>query len=531
MNRAALYLRLSKEDAEKTREGDDSGSIQNQRLLLLDYAKSRHYMVEDIYIDEDYSGMYEDRPEFERLIKNAKLGKFDLVLCKSQSRFTRNMQHSEKYLEELFPMLGIRFIGVVDGTDTEMSSNKKARQINGLVNDWYVEDLSNNIRQVFQKKMKAGQNLAAFPTYGYLKDPEDKYKLVIDPEAAETVRYIYSLCLEGYSIISITQILSEEKIATPTQYKINQKMNYVNPHSFYTEKGIWSATTVCRILKNKTYLGDLIQGREKKVSYKSRKIVTQPEEEWIVVKNHHEPIVSEEEFNQVQSLLKQRRRTSKTNEGKARACHLFSGKIKCMDCGSTMTKTSGRLAGGYDYFLCQLFKKTKTAQCSRHSIRYDILKDSIAEEIKKVISLCLSDQETLSDIKKYMKQCNREEAEYQRNRKEITKTEAKILWNQKAVSDLYLDKAKGILSEAEFLSLKKAIQENTASLLEKKKKLLQKNEKLKRIMKTSEDFGKQLENYGKALELSYEMVNDFISVIEIGETKEGMQEIRIYWNV
>lgn len=531
MNRAALYLRLSKEDADKTREGDDSGSIKNQRLLLLDYAENHHFTVEDLYIDEDYSGMYEDRPEFERLIHNARLGKFDIVLCKSQSRFTRNMQHSEKYLEELFPVLGIRFIGVVDGVDTESVSNKKARQINGLVNDWYVEDLSNNIRQVFQKKMKEGQNLAPFPTYGYLKDPNDKYKLVIDPEAADTVKFIYSLCLKGYSIISIAQLLSEKKIATPTQYKAAQKMNYVNPHSFYTEKGIWSATTVYRILNNRTYLGCLIQGREKKVSYKSRKIITLPEEQWIIIEKHHEAIISEEDFNQVQALLKQRRRSSKSHGGKKSCCHLYSGKIKCSDCGSTMTKTSGRLAGGYDYFLCQLFKKTKSTQCSRHSIRYDKLTACISDEIKKVIQACISDSEILYDLKKSLKQENKKEKQYQRNQMERSKNEAELSVSRKALSELYLDKTKGIVTETEFLSLKNSLSDRIAFLEEKNRDYQKENEKLKLYAGTEEDLEMIIRNYADFKELTYEMVHAFISYIEIGETVEEMQEIKIHWNI
>ena len=164
-NRAALYLRLSKEDRDKLTKGDDSASIKNQRLLLTDFALQQDYQIAEVYSDDDESGLFDTRPDFERMITDAKLGKFDIVIAKSQSRFSRNMEHIEKYLHRDFPNLGIRFIGVVDGADTFNMGNKKSRQINGLVNEWYCEDLSGNIRSAFRAKMKAGQFLGASCPY------------------------------------------------------------------------------------------------------------------------------------------------------------------------------------------------------------------------------------------------------------------------------------------------------------------------------------------------------------------------------
>ena len=184
-NRAALYLRLSKEDRDKLTKGDDSASIKNQRLLLTDFALQQDYQIAEVYSDDDESGLFDTRPDFERMITDAKLGKFDIVIAKSQSRFSRNMEHIEKYLHRDFPNLGIRFIGVVDGADTFNMGNKKSRQINGLVNEWYCEDLSGNIRSAFRAKMKAGQYLGASCPYGYIKDPKNHNHLIVDEYAAE----------------------------------------------------------------------------------------------------------------------------------------------------------------------------------------------------------------------------------------------------------------------------------------------------------------------------------------------------------
>ena len=196
--RAALYLRLSKEDKDKMSEGDESASIVNQRLLLKSYADENGYKTVDIYADDDESGLYDDRPEFCRMIADAKENKFDVIIAKSQSRFSRNMEHIEKYLHHDFLNWGIRFIGVTDGADTDDYANKKTRQISGLVNEWYCEDLSKNIRSAFDVKRKEGQFLGASCPYGYCKDGENHNHLVVDPYASKVVKEIYHLYLKGY---------------------------------------------------------------------------------------------------------------------------------------------------------------------------------------------------------------------------------------------------------------------------------------------------------------------------------------------
>ena len=550
MEKAAFYVRLSKEDENKVNRHDNSESIQNQIDLLSDYASRNNIEIESIYIDDDYSGLYEDRPEFERLIANAKLGKFTIVLCKTQSRFTRNMQHSEKYLEELFPLLGIRFIGVVDGVDTDIYANKKTRQINGLVNDWYVEDLSNNIRAVFNRKMKEGQNLAAFPTFGYLKDPKDKHKLIIDDKAADVVRYIYNLSLEGLGVSRIADKLTKEQIATPVQYKKKQGMSYATPNSKYTQKGMWSTSTIKRILNNETYIGWLMQGREKKISYKSKKIIMTPREEWIIVKDHHESIISDEIFYKVQKLLKTRRKScqngmnqnsenqttmdqntannhspSKTINNKNFKPHVFSGKIICKDCKSVMTKTSGRLAHGHDYFICQLAKKSKSAECTRHSIRFDYLEQYVAKEIHKVIYSCLQSKENVEEIRSKIKINNQITNKIAKNLKMININSNEINDNEKALTNLYLDKVKELISEFEYIEMKKIFNENNQLLRDKNKIIEHKNEEYELELARGQDLDSLIIKYENFEKLTFELVNDFISLIEIGEIqKENKQK-------
>ena len=220
--KAALYCRLSEEDKNKLHKTDDSESIQNQKTMLTQYAKEHGWEIYEIYSDDDHAGAARRRPAFNRLLEDAEKRKFDIILCKTQSRFTRELELVEKYIHGLFPIWGIRFIGIVDNADTENKGNKKARQINGLVNEWYLEDMSEFIRSVLKSRRENGLHIGSFALYGYQKDPLQKGHLIIDEEAAAVVREVFSLYANGYGKTAIARILNEEGIPNPTEYKRRQ---------------------------------------------------------------------------------------------------------------------------------------------------------------------------------------------------------------------------------------------------------------------------------------------------------------------
>lgn len=299
MPKAALYCRLSVEDG----TGEESESIRNQRILLIAYAQKNGWEIYDVYEDEDYSGLREDRPAFCRLLQDAKDKKFEIILCKTQSRFTRSAATAEIYLHERFPLWGIRFVTVVDGVDTSKKENKKARQINSLVNEWYCEELSENIRSVLRKKMEMGQFLGNYAPYGYQKDAFDRHHLVVLEEEAKVIRYMAKLYLSGLSCKKIAEQLTLENIPTPSQEKRKRGQDLGRKTCMQ-----WGAGTVRKILKNPVYMGHMVQGREQKISYKSKKTMELPMEKWIVVKNTHEPILSEKTYEKVQKKLAKNRR-------------------------------------------------------------------------------------------------------------------------------------------------------------------------------------------------------------------------------
>ena len=299
--KTAIYCRLSVEDREK--DGQESESIRNQRALLLEYAARRGWVVYDIYADEDYSGLREDRPEFQRLLQDAEQGCFSIILCKTQSRFTRNAITAEKYLHEIFPRWGIRFVTAVDHVDTAFSANKKARQINSLVNEWYSEELSENIRAVFRRKMEEGRFLGNYAPYGYIKDPADRHHLIIDGETAPVVEKIYGLYLSGLSCKMIAEKLTAENIPTPSQTKKSRGQDMGRK-----DCGRWAAGTVRKILRNPVYLGYMVQGKERKISFKEKKVQEMPEKRWIVVRNTHESVINEDIFEEVGRRMAFRRK-------------------------------------------------------------------------------------------------------------------------------------------------------------------------------------------------------------------------------
>lgn len=317
--KAGLYVRLSKEDIRFG--GDESESIENQKKLLVEYAQKKEWEIYDIYADDNMSGKYSDeddkREGFHRLLGDAEAGRFDIVLCKTQSRFSRNASVVEKYVEQLFREWNVRFVTLVDNADNFDTRNKKARQINSLVNEWFLEDLSENIKEVYLYKMKRGEYLAPFAPFGYVKDANVRNHLLKDEKLGSVVSEIFDMYLSGLSGEKIAASLNARGVPSPSEV-IGKNANK------------WRGDSVYRILKNRAYIGSTRQHLEETYSYKSRRRRKIPPEEQIEVKNTHEALVDEEIFMLVQKKLSARRAKS------VRKRALFSGVLVCGECGKNM---------------------------------------------------------------------------------------------------------------------------------------------------------------------------------------------------
>lgn len=441
--KVAIYVRLSKEDDDVRKQSggkQESESIQNQKSLLIKYAVERGYDIYNIYTDEDYSGADRDRPAFNQLIQDASEHKFDIVLAKSQSRFTRDMELVERYLHGKFPEWGIRFIAVVDHADTDDASNKKARQINGLINEWYLEDLSINVRTVLNHKCQSGQHIGSFAPYGYAKDPADHNHLVIDPVAAAVVRRIFQMVLSGYGATRIAKTLNEEGIPNPTLYKQQQGLNFT-PGQDSRVPGLWSTASIRYILTNQTYTGDLVQGRHKKASYKSKKILVVPKDKWIIVPNTHEPIIPREMFEQVQRLCYERV-VPCFYSGAARP---LSKKVFCSCCGGSMQVCGN--GKQYRYLRCRIHTY-KPSLCPNRSISLDALDAIVLQRIGQRLSELLdSDKLNFSTFtREAEEQADALQRELDRLKKERQK-------RQDSLASLYQDHTAGTVNDAVFAQL------------------------------------------------------------------------------
>ena len=519
--KVAIYARLSREDDYKLHENDESESIQNQKSMLINYAIEKNWDIYNIYCDEDYSGIDSERPEFNKLLEDAKKHKFDIVLCKTQSRFTRDMEIVEKYLHNKFTIWNIRFVSLIDHVDTLDKGNKKSRQINGLVNEWYLEDLSENIRKTFDIKRKQGLHIGSFVCYGYKRSPDNKNKLVADKEVSDVIKLIFNLYEQGKGVTKIAQILNDKGILTPTKYKQSQGINFKNQgkNTLY-----WCESTVSKILKNEVYIGNLVQGYNKKVSYKSKKMKNQPKSQWIIVENTHEPIITKEQFYKVQELFKRKTRRCKNGE-----VHLFANKLVCLDCGTKLYKCQNDR--GYIYFSCKGSKKLYD-NCTTHSIGYENLKNLVTEKIREKI-LAFYNFDNISDDL-FISNDNLNKTKLLEKKVDMLSKEMEDI--NKAIKELYLNKVSGKVPEdvfdelnSSFLSDKSAKQKELEKVQNDLSSLKEKESNSKFIKEQKE---KIINHFKDFKELNYDIVNSFIDYIEIGEKdkQKNSQDVVIHWN-
>ena len=517
--RVAIYCRLSQEDRKKYNDINESESIQNQKAMLLKYVNEKKWELYDIYFDDDYSGMDAKRPAWNRLLKDAENKKFDIIVCKTQSRFTRDMEMVEKYLNYKFRLWGIRFIAIVDNVDTNIQGGKKARQINGLVNQWYVEDTSESIKSSLKIMREEGKYIASTPLYGYLRDARDKSKIVIDPEASQVVKRIFDMYYyKDIGSEMIANILNNEGILPPAKYK---KEKLIPTYNHYNMSDFWNGATIRRILKNRVYTGDMVQGTTTKPDIKSKKTVQVPKEKWVIVENTHEPIISKELFMCVQKKFKDK----KTYVNRQNVSYLFSGKLRCQNCDSTMQRR--KCHGVTPYYRCRhSFNPAK--QCSNeYRIQYDNLYNIILYKIKEKIDNYCDFEKVENKLKE-----NTYIAKINNLNKQKEKLEENITKKRKYLTRIYEDMIDNIINKEEYMIFKETYNKE---ILEIKNKIAEIDlliEKFKDFNNYEHNVQSMISKYKNIDKLDRETLNAFIDVIKIGaisKNKEEKQVIEIYW--
>ena len=518
--KAAIYCRLSKEDEGKNGESE---SIQNQKSMLTAYAVEKGFEIYQIYSDEDYSGIDRERPAFNAMIRAASEHRFDVVLAKTQSRFTRDMELVEKYLHGKFIEWGIRFIAVVDHVDTDDTANKKSRQINGLINEWYLEDLSVNVRSVLDHKRKEGQYIASFALYGYQKDPAVKGRLQIDPEAAEVVRRIYAMTLRGVGAHKIAQILNEEGVPSPTAYKQqNGERYHLTPKT--PCKSLWSSGTVYQMLHNQTYAGDLVQGRHKKVSYKSKRTVWLPKAQWIVVENTHEAIIDKDTYNTVQQMMQRR-----TRSGAGGMIHPLARKVVCSCCGCIMEQTARPpKADGtrVRYVRCRMHQRAPERCSNKTCTDLNALENTVRERIREYAEVYVDPEKVeLPQRDDPVRQ------QAQAKRSELTRLQCEADRRRWALQQLYLDKVSGLIDATQFSEMNRAFGEEIKSAENRIRSLEAELEQQPEETDAAPAQRQRVRELAQVPQLTRELAVLLVRRVVVG-TKDpltGQQEITIEW--
>lgn len=438
LSNVGLYIRLSREDDDKTLESE---SITNQKSLLIQYVKENNLRLVDIYVDDGYSGTNFDRPEFKRMIDDILKGKINMVITKDMSRLGRDYIGTGELIEKFFPTYGVRYIAVTDNIDTYLdNSNNDIAPFKAIMNDMYAKDISKKIKSSLRAKQKDGKWVGGRTSFGYKQDPSDKNKLIVFEEQAIVVRRIFDMCLDGLSFYKIALKLTNEKVKTPAEYySFEWKNNY---HINY---GLWHAKTIRDILTNRMYIGDLVQNKRNKVNYKVKKIVKNNPENYIVVENTHEAIIDKEVFYEVQKRI-----PKNVGRNEKKETHLLDGLLYCGDCGHRISVTARRKKDNRCYTICNYYRTyMKYHVCTTHSNNYDVLEKVILSTLKELCLNYINKKKIKEDVLKNMNDDSK-----QNIKKEISVLENEIKNINNNLDNIYLDKLNKIITNEQFERVK-----------------------------------------------------------------------------
>ena len=520
----ALYPRLSHEDELQ----GESNSISNQKRILETYAKQNGFSNLRWYTDDGYSGANFQRPGFQAMLADIEAGKVGTVIVKDMSRLGRNYLQVGMYTEMIFPQKGVRFIAINDGVDSAQGENDFA-PLRNIFNEWLVRDTSKKIKAVKRSKGMSGKPITSKPVYGYLMDEDENF--IIDEEAAPVVRQIYSLCLAGNGPTKIARMLTEQQIPKPGTLEYRRTGSTRRYHPGYECK--WATNTVVHLLENREYTGCLVNFKTEKPSYKLKHSIENPPEKQAVFENHHEPIIDRETWERVQELRKQRKRPNRYDE-----VGLFSGILFCADCGSVMYQQRYQTdKRKQDCYICGSYKK-RTADCTAHFIRTDLLTAGVLSNLRKVTSYAAKHE---ARFMKLLIEQN-EDGDRRRNaakKKELEAAEKRIAELSAIFKRLYEDSVTGRISDERFTELSADYEAEQKELKERAARLREELSKAQEATANAEKFMNVVRRHTTIEELTPTLLREFVEKIVVHESvaldgkrrgKLRRQEIEIYYS-
>lgn len=523
LKKTALYCRLSQDDG---LEGD-SNSIQNQKNILQKFAEDHHFPNPCFYVDDGFSGGNFQRPAFQQMISDMENGEIGIIVTKDLSRLGRNQLHTGLYIEERFPMFGVRYIAINDNVDTDSSESNDLMPFKNLFNEWFIRDTSRKIRAVLKAKAERGERLGTRAPYGYIKDPETK-KLAVDDEAAAIVRRIFAMCASGNGPSQIARILKKEQVLTPTMYAYTRYgMNHTCLDTAHPYN--WSDSAIANLLENEIYLGNTVNMKYSTKSYKDKRRVEHSREECLVFKDTHPALITQEVWDIVQRVRKNRRRPTKMEEQ-----NKYSGLVFCVDCGSNMVLHRARtMSASYNHFTCRTYKKDGES-CTGHYIRECVLDEVVLEDLRRVTAMA---RERPEEFAAYIG--SRQSAEIQR---EIRRQEKELAAMRKRKAELdaifkklYEDSVLSRITTEQFQMLSSSYTEEQNQIAAG---IPQKEADIQRLRETvsgTDGFLDKAKRYMDITELTPELLRLFIEKIVVHEkevkwSKHAPQTVEIYYN-
>ena len=514
----AVYIRLSQEDSDNGEDKLESNSITSQKALLNEFIEEHDdLIVYDTYVDDGYTGTDFNRPGFQRLLEDMRKGNINSVLVKDLSRLGRNYIEVGNYIEQIFPLFNIRFIAINDSVDSfknPTSTNTILVPFKNLINDEYCRDTSIKIRSALNGRKRKGEFVGAFPSYGYIKNPEDNHKLIIDNESAEIVRKIFEWKVnEGLGNLSICHRLNDMGVLNPTGYKKKKLNQNYNNSKIMQEDYSWCPSTVRNILKNDIYIGNVTQGKRRVKSYKVHKVEQVPEDEWITVENMHEPIIDKELFKKAQGLRKVDTRVQDSG-----TLSMWSGVLKCADCGRAMHKKYCKNKSGtvYEYYICGTYRKKSNKLCTKHTLKVEELENAVLEAIKLHIELLVDTEKLLEQINK--SNTKKLTNENMKNIKQAKEKEIEKISNLKRC--LYEDWKNEYITKEEYLEYKQKYEQDIEKIKEIMVNLDKQKEKQEEIINGNSKWIENFKAHKNITELDRDIITELIDYIEVHENKK-----------
>ncbi|HIS59318.1 MAG TPA: recombinase family protein [Candidatus Faecousia faecipullorum] len=514
----ALYCRLSRDDELM----GDSNSIVNQKAILSKYAKENHFSNTVFFVDDGYSGTNFNRPSWSELLEKIENGEVSTLIVKDMSRLGRDYLKVGFYTEVLFVEKGVRFIAINNGIDSANQQDSDFTPFLNIINEWYAKDTSKKIRAVMKSKGEAGEHLCTNPPYGYMKDPDNKKQWIVDEEAAEVVKRIFALCLDGYGPSQIARILKADKVLIPTAYW--QAQGKTVNHSVPENPYLWVSATVADILEKKDYLGHTVNFKTYKQSYKSKKKLYNPEEKQLVFENTHKAIIDADTWQRVQELRKNKRRPTRTGK-----TNMFSGIVRCADCGEKLYYcTSKNFEARQDHFVCSTSRLKGKEVCATHFIRAVVLEQGVLAHMRMTVA-CVANHE--EQFRKAMGAKQKAEAkkELAAKRRQLTQAQRRIEELDRLFKRIYEDNANGKLSDSRFQMLSDDYEQEQEELREK---LLRLNEEITKQEEQAENIDRFINKVRKYLdldELTPAILNDMVKAVYVHtpDKSKGYREQQI----